>query len=93
MKRLYQEAEGLPFFVVEYLTSLMSKDNQPSEQDWEMPRSVRELLQSIAQVPAFKEAAPLAARPELNPTRGKKETTDHPPIYPTQAQNPCQMKA
>ena len=49
---------------------------------------VRELLQSISQVSAFTEAAPLAARPELNPTRGKKETTDHPPIYPTQALDP-----
>jgi len=25
---------------------------------------------------------------ELKPTRGKKETTDHPPIYPTQAIHP-----
>jgi len=25
---------------------------------------------------------------ELKPTRGKKETTDHPPIYPTQAIQP-----
>ena len=49
---------------------------------------VRELLHSIAQVPAFKEAQPLAERPELTPTRGKKETTDHPPIYPTQALDP-----
>jgi DNA topoisomerase-1 len=49
---------------------------------------VRELLQSISRVPAFAEAAPLAERPELNPTRGKKETTDHPPIYPTQALDP-----
>ena len=49
---------------------------------------VRELLRSISQVPAFKEAAPLAERPELSPTRGKKETTDHPPIYPTQALDP-----
>jgi DNA topoisomerase-1 len=49
---------------------------------------VRELLQSIARVDAFKEAAPLAARPQLNPTRGKKQTTDHPPIYPTQALDP-----
>ena len=39
-------------------------------------------------MPAFKEAQPLAARPELSPTRGKKETTDHPPIYPTQALDP-----
>ena len=49
---------------------------------------VRELLRSISQVPAFKEGAPLAEREELNPTRGKKETTDHPPIYPTQALDP-----
>jgi len=54
------------------------------------PRSlpVRELLRSISQVSAFKEAAPLAAREQLEPTRGKKETTDHPPIYPTQALDP-----
>ncbi len=49
---------------------------------------VRELLQSISQVDGFKEAQPLANRPELAPTRGKKETTDHPPIYPTQALDP-----
>ena len=49
---------------------------------------VRELLRSIAQVPAFKEAAPIAEREQLEPTRGKKETTDHPPIYPTQALDP-----
>jgi len=49
---------------------------------------VRELLKSISQVPAFKEAAPLAERTTLEPTRGKKETTDHPPIYPTQALDP-----
>jgi DNA topoisomerase-1 len=49
---------------------------------------VRELLRSIVQVPAFKEGAPLAEREQLDPTRGKKETTDHPPIYPTQALDP-----
>jgi DNA topoisomerase-1 len=49
---------------------------------------VRELLQSIAQVDGFKEAAPIAAKPQLEPTRGKKQTTDHPPIYPTQALDP-----
>ena len=30
----------------------------------------------------------LLDRPQLTPTRGKKETTDHPPIYPTQAIHP-----
>ena len=49
---------------------------------------VRELLRSIAQVPAFKAGKPLAEREQLEPTRGKKETTDHPPIYPTQALDP-----
>jgi DNA topoisomerase-1 len=49
---------------------------------------VRELLQSLAHVDAFKEGASIASKPELQPTRGKKETTDHPPIYPTQALDP-----
>jgi DNA topoisomerase I len=49
---------------------------------------VRELLQSIARVDSFTEAAPLASRSQLSPTRGKKQTTDHPPIYPTQALDP-----
>ena len=49
---------------------------------------LRELLQSISSVDAFKEAAPIAARDKLEPTRGKKETKDHPPIYPTQALDP-----
>src|SRR5262249_26268370 len=29
----------------------------------------------------------------LEPTRGKKETTDHPPIYPTEAVNPKRLEA
>jgi DNA topoisomerase-1 len=49
---------------------------------------LRELLKSIAGVDAFKEAAPIAGRDKLEPTRGKKETKDHPPIYPTQALDP-----
>jgi DNA topoisomerase I len=49
---------------------------------------VRELLQRIAQVDEFKAAAPIAAKSKLEPTRGKKQTTDHPPIYPTQALDP-----
>jgi DNA topoisomerase I len=49
---------------------------------------VRDLLNSVASVGAFKEAAPIAAKSKLEPTRGKKQTTDHPPIYPTQALDP-----
>jgi DNA topoisomerase-1 len=50
------------------------------------PRSLntRELISSLVRIPDFDAAAPLL-NTDLSPTRGKKETTDHPPIYPTQA--------
>ncbi len=53
------------------------------------PRSLntRELVQSLVRIPDFDAAASLLDG-ELTPTRGKKETTDHPPIYPTQAVYP-----
>ena len=38
--------------------------------------------------PRVQAAQAAARRAELTPTRGKKETTDHPPIYPTQARLP-----
>jgi DNA topoisomerase I len=49
---------------------------------------VRELVSSLVRVREFSAAAGLLDEPELKPTRGKKETTDHPPIYPTQAIHP-----
>ncbi|HXE99381.1 MAG TPA: DNA topoisomerase I [Solirubrobacterales bacterium] len=49
---------------------------------------VRELVTSLVRVPEFDAAASLLDRGDLVPTRGRKETTDHPPIYPTQAVNP-----
>lgn len=45
-ERLYQEAEGLPFFVVEYLTMLNQAAPAGSSSEWAMPHSVRDLLQS-----------------------------------------------
>ena len=53
------------------------------------PRSLntRELVQSLARIPDFAAAQSLLDG-ELKPTRGKKETTDHPPIHPTQALYP-----
>ena len=53
------------------------------------PRSLntRELVSSLVRIPEFDAAAPLLDG-DLTPTRGKKETTDHPPIYPTQAVYP-----
>ena len=48
---------------------------------------LRELVSSLVRVKEFSAAAGLLDG-ELKPTRGKKETTDHPPIYPTQAIHP-----
>jgi DNA topoisomerase-1 len=49
--------------------------------------NARELVSSLVRIPEFEAAAPLLDS-DLTPTRGKKETTDHPPIYPTQALHP-----
>ncbi len=48
---------------------------------------VRELVSSLVKVKEFSAASGLLEG-ELKATRGKKETTDHPPIYPTQAIHP-----
>jgi len=48
---------------------------------------VRELVSSLVRIKEFSAAAGLLEG-ELKPTRGKKETTDHPPIHPTQAIRP-----
>jgi DNA topoisomerase I len=54
------------------------------------PRSlpVRELIASLVRIKEFSAASGLLEKSELQATRGKKETTDHPPIYPTQAIHP-----
>jgi predicted ATPase/DNA-binding SARP family transcriptional activator len=43
-EHLYQESEGLPLFVVEYLTALA--ESQQAGGDWPMPPSVRQALQA-----------------------------------------------
>ncbi len=48
---------------------------------------LKELVTSLVRIPEFDAAKDLLDG-ELTPTRGKKETTDHPPIYPTQAVYP-----
>jgi DNA topoisomerase I len=53
---------------------------------------VRELVSSLVRVKEFSAAAGLLEGPELKATRGKKETTDHPPIYPTQAIHPSALE-
>jgi DNA topoisomerase I len=48
---------------------------------------VGELIGSLVRIKEFSAASGLLEG-ELKPTRGKKQTTDHPPIYPTQAIHP-----
>ena len=48
---------------------------------------VRELIGQMVRIPDF-EAGASVLEGDLTPTRGKKETTDHPPIHPTQALHP-----
>jgi predicted ATPase/DNA-binding SARP family transcriptional activator len=43
-ERLFQESEGLPLFVIEYLTALV--ESQSAGDDWPMPPSVRQALQA-----------------------------------------------
>ena len=59
------------------------------------PKSLdtKELVKQLVAVDDFKAASFLIEKPSLEPTRGKKETTDHPPIYPTQAVNPRRLEA
>ncbi|UJA19004.1 DNA topoisomerase I [Thermoleophilia bacterium SCSIO 60948] len=49
--------------------------------------NTRELVQGLVRIPEFSASKGLLDG-ELKPTRGKKETTDHPPIYPAQAVYP-----
>jgi len=54
---------------------------------------IRALLDALQGVPEYRAhtSAILAAGP-LHPTRGAKETTDHPPIHPTAAADPKKLK-
>jgi DNA topoisomerase-1 len=59
------------------------------------PKSLdtRELINALVRIEDFSAAQFLLDGRSLQPTRGKKETTDHPPIYPTQAVNPKRLEA
>jgi DNA topoisomerase-1 len=59
------------------------------------PKSLdtKELVQQLVAIDDFKAAEFLLDGRSLEATRGKKETTDHPPIYPTQAVNPHRLEA
>ena len=49
--------------------------------------NTRELVQQMVRIPEFEAGAFVLDGP-MEATRGKKETTDHPPIHPTQAVHP-----
>src|SRR5919204_5066391 len=59
------------------------------------PKSLdtKELVKQLVGIEDFKAADFLLDGRSLEATRGKKETTDHPPIYPTQAVNPKRLEA
>src|SRR6476619_4594344 len=79
-KRAMQLAEDL------YMDGFIS---YPRTENTVYPASLptRELVASLVRIPEF-EAGAFLLEGDLKPTRGKKETTDHPPIYPTQAVHP-----
>lgn len=55
---------------------------------------LRGVVSTLAGVPAYKAACDsILSAQELHPTRGKQQTTDHPPIYPTAAANPDALQA
>ncbi|MEX1252818.1 MAG: AAA family ATPase [Dehalococcoidia bacterium] len=53
--RLFEETEGVPFFVVEYLASLAEGSSPADDDEWALPGGVRELLRS--RVASVSEAA------------------------------------
>ncbi|MEE1160124.1 MAG: DNA topoisomerase I, partial [Atopobiaceae bacterium] len=59
------------------------------------PRSLdlRECVQNLSVMQAYAPVCKqLLAQPKLTPTRGKEETTDHPPIYPTAPVDPHDLQ-
>ena len=71
-------------------TSPIRGPTTPSTRSRSTPRS---WSSSWSRIDDFKAADFLLDGRSLEPTRGKKETTDHPPIYPTQAVNPHRLEA
>ncbi len=64
-------------------------DNTVYPKSLELPA----LLKTLAEVPVYRQYAnALLKKGALTPTRGAKETTDHPPIHPTGAADPDKLK-
>ncbi len=50
------------------------------------------ILSELSDVPVYREQVQSILRSPLHPTRGAKETTDHPPITPTAAADPDKLR-
>ncbi len=53
---------------------------------------LRTLVEKFLESPFRSEAEYILAQPTFRATRGRSETTDHPPIYPTQVTDPKKLK-
>jgi DNA topoisomerase-1 len=82
--RTMQVAESL------YMSGLMS---YPRVDNTMYPPSLdlKGILRELEKVPAYHEHAARLGSGALTPTRGPKETTDHPPIHPTGAGDPDKL--
>ena len=75
-----------------YMRGLISYprvDNTVYPRSLDLRECVRNLSVMQAYAPVCKQ---LLAQPKLTPTRGKEETTDHPPIYPTASVDPHDLQ-
>lgn len=67
----------------------------PRTENTEYPRTLglRGVLERLKESDDFKkEASEILAQEKISPSRGKRRTTDHPPIYPTAAASSKKMK-
>ena len=74
-----------------YMDGLISYprvDNTVYPQSLDLPA----ILEALQGVPEFRQHAAAILSGPLHPTRGAKETTDHPPIHPTGAADPKKLK-
>ena len=75
-----------------YMSGLIS---YPRVDNTVYPRSLdlKECVRTLSSVPQYAPVCKeLLAQPKLTATRGKQETTDHPPIYPTAAADPNKLQ-
>lgn len=75
-----------------YMSGLIS---YPRVDNTVYPRSLdlKECVKTLSAVPQYAPVCKeLLAQTKLTPTRGKEETTDHPPIYPTAAADPGKLQ-